>query len=113
MLATADDNHRQATSQPVVRSSLANWPILLACLAVAALGMAPAFLSLWPKWWDSFTYSHGLLIVAISLWLIWRQRDAINNATTEKGWPAIPLLLAALFLWTLSLAASVEIGIEA
>ncbi len=113
MLATADDNHRQATSQPAASFSLANWPLLVICLAVAAFGMAPAFLSLWPKWWDSFTYSHGLPIVAISLWLIWRQHDAIDNAPREKGWWAIPVLLAALFLWTLSLAASVEIGIEA
>ncbi len=113
MLGAVDDNHRQMASQPVVSSSLANWPILISCLAVAALGMAPAFVSLWPKWWDSFTYSHGLLIVAISLWLIWRQRGLINNATTEKGWWAIPPLLAALFLWTLSFAASVEIGVEA
>ena len=113
MPATADDNHRQVTRPPAVSSGLANWPILLVCLAVASLGMAPAFVSLWPKWWDSFTYSHGLLIVAISLWLMWRQRDAINDAATEKGWWAIPSLLAALFLWTLSFAASVAIGVEA
>ncbi|MCH9027955.1 MAG: EpsI family protein [Proteobacteria bacterium] len=113
MPATADDNHLSVTSQPAVSSGPANWPLLLVCLAVASLGMAPAFVSLWPKWWDSFTYSHGLLIVAISLWLMWRQRDAINDAATEKGWWAIPSLLAALFLWTLSFAASVAIGIEA
>ncbi len=113
MPAAADDNHRQVNRQPAVSSGLANWPILLVCLAVASLGMAPAFVSLWPKWWDSFTYSHGLLIVAISMWLMWRQRDAINDAATEKGWWAIPALLAALFLWTLSFAASVAIGVEA
>ncbi|MCH8931106.1 MAG: EpsI family protein [Proteobacteria bacterium] len=101
------------TSLPAVSFGLANWPILIACLAVATLGMAPAFVSLWPKWWDSFTYSHGLPIVAISLWLMWRQRDAINNTATDKGWWTIPALLAALFLWTLSFAASVEIGVEA
>ena len=113
MPAAADDNHQQVNRQPAVSSGLANWPLLLVCLAVASLGMAPAFVSLWPKWWDSFTYSHGLLIVAISMWLLWRQRDAINDAATEKGWWAIPALLAALFLWTLSFAASVAIGVEA
>ena len=113
MLAAADDNHQQVTSLPAVGFGLANWPILIACLALATLGMAPTFVSLWPKWWDSFTYSHGLLIVAISLWLMWRQRDAINNTATDKGWWTIPALLAALFLWTLSFAASVEIGVQA
>ena len=113
MLATADDNHRQVTSRPAANFALANWPLLVASLAIASLGIAPAFVSLWPKWWDSFTYSHGLLIVAISLWLIWRQRDAIDNAARETGWRALPLLLAALFVWTLSFAASVEIGVEA
>ncbi len=113
MPATADDNHRQVTTQTAVSPGRANWPILLVCLAVASLGMAPAFLSLWPKWWDSFTYSHGLLIVAISLWLIWRQREEINDTPVGSGLWVLPLLMIALFLWTLSFAASVEIGVEA
>ena len=58
--------------ETAVSSGLANWPLLMASLAIASLGMAPAFVYLWPKWWDSFTYSHGLLILAISMWLIWQ-----------------------------------------
>ncbi|MCZ6559834.1 MAG: EpsI family protein [Gammaproteobacteria bacterium] len=113
MLADTDENYQQVTDQSFAGSGPANWPILMACLAIASLGMAPAFVSLWPKWWDSFTYSHGLLIVAISLWLIWRQREACNDTSTENALWVIPLLVTALFLWTLSFAARVEIGVEA
>jgi len=48
-------------------------------------------------WLRSDTYAHALVVPPISLWLIWRQREALL-ATTPRAVPALALLLAVLAL---------------
>ncbi len=53
-------------------------------------------------WWRSETFAHCLLVVPISLWLVWRQRDRLAGLTPQaQPWVLLPLLAAAV-LWLLS-----------
>ncbi len=87
--------------------------LVLLALVVAAIGIAPTFWLLWPYWSDSFTYSHGLLILPLSAWLLWEQRVCIDAEPAEPAWWSIPILGALLLAWTLAFAASIEIGTSA
>lgn len=53
-------------------------------------------------WWRSETFAHCLLVVPISLWLVWRQRDRLAALTPEaQPWVLLPMLAVAL-IWLLS-----------
>lgn len=94
-------------------SSITPWRLVVLTLVVACVGIAPTFWLLWPKWMDSFTYSHGLLVIPLSAWLLWRERDRINAEPVQRTRWAGLLLLGLLFVWTLSFASSIEIGTSA
>ena len=94
-------------------SFLTPWRLVVLILTVAAIGIAPTFWLLWPRWVDSFTYSHGLLVVPICAWLLWEQRHRINAEKFERAYWAAPVLLGLSFVWALSFAASIEIGASA
>jgi exosortase A len=95
------------------RGGVGVWPALLAVLAAGLIGLLPTFATLGDKWVDSYSYSHGLLVAAICLWLLWQIRAAIAATEARGSLLALAALAGALFLWTLSWAASVEIGTEA
>jgi exosortase A len=66
-------------------------------------------LSLIDIWERSETFAHGFLIVPISLWLVWRQRAALQQLPLEPCWPALLALGACGAAWLL--AELVEVGI--
>lgn len=58
-------------------------------------------------WWRSDTFAHGLVVLPISAWLIWRKRDAIGGLRPEPiPWLALPAALCGV-LWLLGMLASV------
>ena len=53
-------------------------------------------------WWRSETFAHCLLVVPISLWLVWRQRDRLAALTPRpQPWILLPMLATAS-VWLLS-----------
>lgn len=93
-------------------ASVKAWPATVICLATTIIGLAPGIAGLWPKWWNSMTYSHGLLVAPLCVWLLWKQKPLIQQATIQPAMWALVPLAAALFVWTLSYAANVEIGVQ-
>ncbi|MBS0346309.1 MAG: exosortase A [Proteobacteria bacterium] len=58
-------------------------------------------------WWRSDTFAHGLLVLPIFAWLVWRSRDRLSGEVVRPRWiMSVPLLLAGL-LWLLGELASV------
>lgn len=53
-------------------------------------------------WWNSETFSHGFLILPISLWLLWRDRQRLARLTPMGEPRALPLVLAAGLAWLLA-----------
>lgn len=60
-------------------------------------------------WERSETFAHGFLILPISLWLVWRQRAALQQMPLQPCWPALFLLAAGGALWLLADLA--EVGV--
>ncbi|MEQ8515023.1 MAG: exosortase A, partial [Chromatocurvus sp.] len=75
-------------------------PVLAAglCLAVLALYL-PTVASMVSIWIASETFTHGFLIVPISLWLVWRDRARLARLPLAPFYPALVLVLGAAMLW--------------
>ncbi len=58
-------------------------------------------------WTRSETFTHGFLVLPISLWLVWRERAALAALTPRPWLPALVAVAGAGFLWLLSDLASV------
>lgn len=88
---------------------------LRTALTAAALVLL-AFAFLWPttaslmlRWEDTEhrTYTHGYLIVALSVWLIWRERGSLASA--QASYPALGALAAMGVLWFIAWRAGIQI----
>ncbi|WP_342120809.1 exosortase A [Pseudoduganella sp. OTU4001] len=66
-------------------------------------------LSLAEIWQRSETFAHGFLILPITLWLVWRQRAALQELPLQPWWPALLGLAACGGVWLLG--ALVDAGI--
>ncbi len=88
----------------VIRASTA---IGLMLLTAAALW--PATLSLAERWNDTVyrTYTHGWLIAAIVLWLLWRERSRIG--APKPFLPGVLLLAGFGLVWLIALRAGLQI----
>jgi exosortase A len=85
--------------------------------AVVALTLAGTFgwLLLWywstalgiaGIWWRSETFAHGLAVLPICAWLVWRRRDRLQPPQ-PTAWAVLPVALAG-FAWLLGRMASVN-----
>ena len=74
--------------------------ILSGVLLIAfILVFLPTWQALISVWSSSDDYSHGFLIVPLSLYIIWQKRQQLGNAVISPTWPAFPLILFALLLY--------------
>lgn len=90
---------------PPMQSTAPNWkPTLAAIMAILLWvgywywGTLEAMAQIW---WRSETYTHGLVVPPIALWLIWRDRQRpAALAPRATPWLAFPLA-GLIFLWLL------------
>jgi exosortase B len=77
------------------------WPALVILAAVIAY--APTFITLAQGPWQTEQESHGPLIIAAALWLVWQSRDKLRNAEIAPApIPGWALLLSGLVVLILS-----------
>ena len=87
-----------------------NFEFLFLSLLLLAL-YVQVIIELVSDWWNDSNYSHGFLVPLVTLFLIWRKRDAIKKADKEKSylktqnscWGFI-IFLAGLFLYIVGTA---------
>jgi EpsI family protein len=74
---------------------------LLLLLAVAVYFQT--WSDLWP-WWENknATYTHGTLIAAASLWLVWRARPSLANIVPTPNAAVVPLVVLLSAVWFLA-----------
>lgn len=69
------------------------WPVL----AGLALVLVPTYARLAGSLWTQDEHAHGPIILAVSLWLAWRERQRIAAAIGQPSWAlAVPLLAVGL-----------------
>lgn len=56
-------------------------------------------LSLLEQWWGSFTYGHGLFIVPLSIYLIWRKWDQLSVLTLNPSIKGLVVFIVLNVCW--------------
>jgi exosortase A len=87
----------------------------LLTIVVLVLGCAalwPSLRSLVGYWEDTanLTYTHGFMIAALSVWLVWRSRRALDSVPLKPWWPAVAATVALSAVWYLAWIAGIEVG---
>lgn len=83
-------------------------------LAGLWLGMVvilhPSFQNMAAIWSGSTdTYSYGYVILPISLWLLWRDRDALMRIQAGPDWRFLVMVFAFAMIWLLGRMAGVQV----
>lgn len=58
-------------------------------------------------WMRSDTYSYGLIIIPLSIYMMWSRRDILDDYRPSADFRALPLILGASLIWTASNAVHV------
>ncbi len=58
-------------------------------------------------WNNSKTYEHCYLILPISLWLVWQEKDKLKNVSFSISWLPVILLIFPCLLWIIGRTASI------
>nr|MBL8455841.1 archaeosortase/exosortase family protein [Zoogloeaceae bacterium] len=91
------------------RVVLVQLAVLLWCIA----WYWPTAVEIGAIWWRSETYAHGLIVLPVYAWLLWRARDRVGGLSPQPvAWMALPAAGAGL-LWLLGQLASVAAAAHA
>jgi exosortase A len=75
---------------------------LLVALAIVGWSYRDTFLSIVRKWADDAAFSHGFLIVPISLWLIREKRGELAAIDLRPSWIGVAALAGLVPLWVVA-----------
>ena len=78
--------------------------LVLACLVFSYWSTIQQLVA---QWLNSDDYSHGLLILPISVYLIWEKRSELKKVSIKSDWRALPVLFFAVFVFVVG-----ELGAE-
>jgi len=86
-------DHRQHPPQSVLVA------LLLAALALVGWTYFGTYSALVEKWYSDAAFSHGFLILPISLWLAWHQRAELTRAACQPSMLGVLAVLACVLAW--------------
>lgn len=89
-------------SESKSQSILTHHPLQFLLLGVSLVFSFAAFsgglANQYSRWMTQEEYSHGFLIPAISLWMLWDRREALVASVGRPDWSGIAIILAAAFM---------------
>ncbi len=97
-------NHTVPEGPGPGRSIAIPWWQLAVIGAVILLMYLPILIGLAGDWYNDDNYSHGFLIIPISIWLVWRKREILRTIPLESSKWGIPVILASLLVFILGTA---------
>lgn len=84
---------------------LPQWRYPLLCMASSLLAIFVLYLetfsATFSKWINSETYTHGIIVVPIVLYMIWTKKDALSTQSPAPNLYAVFLVLCTVFIWML------------
>ena len=90
--------------------SLRTWGQAVLLLLVAIGAYFQTWIDIWPYWENkNATYTHGTLVALVVVWLVWRERPAVNQIEPKPSMRAMPVLLLLSALWLLAERANIFI----
>ncbi len=94
------------SSSPAQR--LTPWNLAAVLFGLSVVFLWPTWIALYDFWMSSNRYSHGPMIIAISAYLFYRQREQFNSQAGATNIPALVPLFALLTIWMIAVLASVQ-----
>ena len=92
------------------------WRFAFPLVVLTVLGVFAVFIdtarSIVEIWNDYETYTHGYIILPISLWLIWQQRGELARTVPRPSWLGLLALAGAVFLWLLGNLAGAQVVMQ-
>jgi exosortase D (VPLPA-CTERM-specific) len=75
------------------------WGVLAVALVAAFVPFSGVLIGLFAVWNREPEYSHSILIPFLSLFLIWRERDALTRTPFQGSWSGVAVVLAGVLMW--------------
>lgn len=89
--------NEQATNSQINRlTRMSVWILLIAAFAAVYY---PVLSSLLTVWSSSDDYSHGFLILPLSVYILWQSRNTLATLPVKGSWLGLPMALFALLLY--------------
>lgn len=63
------------------------------------LAYLPVWKGLITMWLNSDDYSHGFFIIPISIYVVWRKREILNNVKPSLSWWGLPFVIFSILLY--------------
>jgi len=102
---------RSAPARRQLSSWFSGWrlPVVAISLSFLAIGFASTFRTLWSSWMNNDNYSHGVLILPISVFLVWRMRRRLAITPQRSSWFGWLVLVPGVLLQIVGLRGDVTI----
>jgi exosortase A len=81
---------------------LREWLAVTAILVVVLAAYADTARSMIDIWVRSDTFAHGFLVVPLFLWLVWRNREALDRIAPQPFLPALAGIAGAAAVWMIA-----------
>ena len=102
--------HKDAATSP--SGGYIGIPWLAGLVAFQVLVFHDTWMSLLDIWLQSDTFSHGLLIIPISIYLVWRHRGQLDGNAAQTSVIGFTVLAGLSMGWWLSMALGMGIGMH-
>jgi len=84
----------------------------LIALAVWLAATAPALVSMSVDWWEDPNYSHGLLIVPVGLFFLWRGRGSWRSIEPQASLVGLTLFIGVALIYLVGTAAAEDFSVR-
>lgn len=91
------------------RGHVPAWLLAALTAVVVAWLLRDSFIGMAFQWRSSSTFSYGVLILPISLFLLWRERGRLAAVPPEPGWLALLLMVPVGVAWVLGMLLDVNV----
>ena len=88
---------------------MSSWNLAIAICVLSVVFLWPTWASLHDFWLTSQRFSHGHLILLISAYLLFRQRDTIRDIAPRPCFAAFVPLAGLLVIWLVAVLASIQV----
>jgi exosortase A len=94
------------------RASLQRLGVLLLLVYLPFVAFWPSTLALAVRWEDIVhrTYTHGYLVLAISAWMLWRDRIGLAREAPRPFYTAVAIVFGLVLFWLVAFRAGIQIA---
>ena len=80
------------------RENKTRFLLLLAAVVVSLVAFSGGLLNQYSRWMNEDEYSHGILIPAIALWMLWDRREALTLSIGSPKWSGLLLIFVSVLM---------------